>query len=164
MELDPAGFVEIETLARALAGQPGWSWVTQEVVRKLAASDARRYEVGGDRIRARYGHTVSLEQPGAPAIPPEWLYYGAPPGALDQIRAAGLLPQDRRFVHLSATRQDAAAVAARHSLDVMIITVLARRASEAGVPFYQAAPGLYLTSAVPPAFLHLPVPPPDNHS
>lgn len=89
-------------------------------------------------------------------LPPEWLYCGAPSQALNEIRAAGLLPQDRQFVHLSATRRDAAAVAARHSAEVALITVLARRASEAGLPFYQAAPGLYLTRAVPPAFLHLP--------
>lgn len=154
--LDPAGFVDIEALAHALAGQPGWSGVGAEAIRKLAAADDRRYEVIGDRIRARYGHTIPIEQPGAPAVPPEWLYYGAAPGVLEGIRAAGLLPQDRRFVHLSATRRDAAAVAARHSPEVAVITVLARRASEAGIPFYQAAPGLYLTRAVPPAFLHLP--------
>lgn len=160
IELDPAGFVDIEVLTAALAAQPGWSWVTPDAIRRLAQADDRRYGVTGNRIRARYGHTVPIEEPGAPVIPPEWLYFGAPPGALDQIRASGLHPQDRRFVHLSATRQDAAAVAARHSPEVAVITVLARRASESGVPFYQAAPGLYLTRAVPPPFLHLPDPAP----
>lgn len=158
--LDAAGFVEIETLAGALAAQPGWSWVSAEVIRSLAAGDDRRYEVVGNRIRARYGHTAAITEPGAPATPPEWLYYGAPPEDLARIRAAGLLPHDRRFVHLSATRADAAAVAARHSPEVAVITVLARRAHESGVPFYLAAPGLYLSPAVPAAFLHLPSPEP----
>jgi len=160
VELDPAGFVDVERLAGAVAEQPGWAWVTAEAIRRVAQRDIRRYELSAGRIRARYGHTVLIETPGTPVVPPEWLYHGAPAVLLDHLRTVGLHPQDRQFVHLSATRQDALVVARRHSPDAVVITVLARRAAEAGVTFYQAGPSIYLTRSVPPEFLRLPNPGP----
>lgn len=156
--LDPAGFVDLEALAAAIAGQPGWAGTTAEAIRKLAEQDPRRYEVAGGRIRARYGHTVPIDTPGTPVIPPEWLYHGVAAGAAETVRESGLHPVDRQFVHLSATRQDARAVAERHASDAVVFTILARRASESGVAFFHASPGIYLTRHVPPQFLHLPNP------
>ncbi len=151
--LDTAGFVELDVLARAVAAQPGWGWVDEAELRALAARDPRRYEIAGTRIRARYGHSVAIEIPGTPVVPPEWLYHGTIPQALTQIRQEGLKHQDRQFVHLSTTRQDALAVGRRHSPEAVVVTVLARQAHEAGVTFYQAAPSLYLAREVPPEHL-----------
>jgi len=158
IELDPGGFVDVDTLTAAIAGQPGWSGVTAEAIRSLAQQDPRRYELAGTRIRARYGHTVPIETPGTAVIPPEWLYHGVPAGVVETLRTVGLRPLDRQFVHLSATRQDARAVAERHSTDAVVVTVLARRASEEGIAFFHASAGIYLTRHVPPEFLHLPNP------
>ena len=154
--LDPAGFVDILLLARSLAAQPGWGWITEDAIRALARRDPRRYEIDGDRIRARYGHSISIEAPGKAVLPPEWLYYGTSPEAPIIIRSEGLRPQGRQFVHLSATRQDALAVGRRHSPQPVVITVLARRAYAAGIAFYQASPSIYLTRALPPDYLLLP--------
>ncbi len=151
--LDSAGFVEVGLLARAVAAQAGWGWVSEDEIRALAHRDARRYELAGERIRARYGHSIAIEAPGTPIVPPEWLYHGSTPGALPVIRSQGLKPQDRQFVHLSATRQDALAVGRRHSSEAVVITVLARRAHEAGVAFYQASASIYLAREVPPDYL-----------
>jgi putative RNA 2'-phosphotransferase len=158
LELDPAGFVDLDDLAAAIARQPGWAGTTADALRRVAQQDPRRYEVVENRIRARYGHTVPIATPGAPVIPPEWLYHGVARQALETIRTAGLHPVDRQFVHLSTTRQDARAVAERRAPDPVVVTVLARRASEAGIVFYQASSGLYLTRHVPPPYLHLPNP------
>ena len=73
--LDSSGFAEIEELANAIAGQPGWTSVTEAAIRAVAAQDTRRYEITGKRIRARYGHSIPIETPGRPVIPPEWLYH-----------------------------------------------------------------------------------------
>lgn len=154
--LDPGGFADLDTLVSALATQPGWSWVTAEAIRNLARQDSRRYELADNRIRARYGHTVQIETPGTPVMPPEWLYYGVPPGSIDGLRADGLHPQDRQFIHLSATRQDALAIAQRHEPDAIVITILGRRAGEAGIVFFQASPGIFLSRVIPPQFLLLP--------
>ncbi len=157
ISLDPSGFVELETLAAAIAAQPGWSGITETVLRAAAQQDAKRYEIDGSRVRARYGHSIPIETPGKPVVPPEWLYHGTPPAVLDAIRNEGLMPQGRQFVHLSATRQDALTIGQRHSPGAVVVTVLARQAHEAGVQFFQASPAIYLARAIPAA--HLSVPP-----
>lgn len=154
--LDSAGFVEVEMLAKAIADQPAWQWVTAEAIRTAAQQDARRYEISADRIRARYGHSIPIETPGRSIVPPEWLYHGTSPDALEVIHREGLRPQGRQFVHLSATRQDALTVGARHSSAPVAITILARRANAEGIAFYQAAPSIFLVREVPPQYLLLP--------
>lgn len=154
--LDPSGFVEIDTLATAIAAQPGWSGVTEGAVRTAAQQDAKRYEIDGTRVRARYGHSIPIETPGKPVVPPEWLYHGTSPEALETIQNEGLKPQGRQFVHLSATRQDALTIGKRHSPDAIVVTVLARQAHEAGVQFFQASPAIYLARELPRVFLSVP--------
>jgi putative RNA 2'-phosphotransferase len=156
LTLDAEGFVSLEALARALATQPGWEEVTAAEVAGVAAADPRRYELRDGRIRARYGHTVAVQAPGEPAVPPEWLYYGAPRDALAGICAGGLRPGPRRYVHLATTPAEAAAAARRHADDVAVVAVRARRAHEGGTVFWRAGPTLYLTGALPPAVLLVP--------
>lgn len=156
VSLDPAGFADVAALAAAVAAQPGWTWVTEDLIRAAAQHDAKRYEVDGPRIRARYGHSVPIETPGRAVVPPEWLYHGTAPAAVESIRQRGLVPEGRQFVHLSATRQDALAVGTRHSPDAVVVTVLARQASEAGVPFFQASSAIYLARSIPPEHLLVP--------
>lgn len=153
LELDPSGFVDVDSLVKALADQQGWEWVTEQEVRALVQHDPRRYEIDGNRIRARYGHSIPIETPGRPVLPPEWLYHGTAEETLETIRTDGLKPLGRQYVHLSATRQEAVSVAKRHSDEVVLVTVLARRAHEAGFAFYEAAPSIYLVREVPPDFL-----------
>ncbi|OLC28647.1 MAG: hypothetical protein AUH31_08525 [Armatimonadetes bacterium 13_1_40CM_64_14] len=154
--LDPAGFVEVEVLAQAIAAQPGWSSVTGDAIRAATQKDAKRYEISGDRVRARYGHSVPIATPGKTVVPPEWLYHGTAPGALDALRQQGLQPQGRQFVHLSVTRQDALTIGQRHSPDAVVVTVQAREAHHTGILFYQASPTVYLVREVPPTFLRVP--------
>ncbi|HEX4841968.1 MAG TPA: RNA 2'-phosphotransferase [bacterium] len=154
--LDPAGFVEVEALARAIAAQPGWSSVTADTIRGAIQKDVKRYELSDDRVRARYGHSVPIARPGKAVVPPEWLYHGTAPGGLDALRQQGLQPQGRQFVHLSVTRQDALTIGQRHSPDAVVVTIQARGAHDTGILFYQASPTVYLVREVPPTFLRVP--------
>jgi len=156
LTLDAEGFTSLEALARALAAQPGWETLTAADLAAVAAADPRRYELRDGRIRARYGHTVPVEAPGEPAVPPEWLYYGVPQDALPAIRTAGLRPGTRRYVHLATTPSEAAAVARRHAEAVVVVAVQARRAHAGGAAFWRAGPGLYLTRALPPTVVLVP--------
>lgn len=154
--LDPSGFVDVDALARAIATQPGWSSVTADTIRATAQKDAKRYELSGDRVRARYGHSVPIAAPGQAVVPPEWLYHGTAPQALEGIRQQGLQPQGRQFVHLSLTRQDALTIGRRHSSDAVVVTVQARGAHDSGMLFYQASPTVFLVREVPLEFLSFP--------
>lgn len=154
--LDQAGFVEVEVLAKGIAAQPSWSSVTADAIRAAVQKDPKRYELSGDRVRARYGHSVPIATPGKVVIPPEWLYHGTAPDALDVLRQQGLQPQGRQFVHLSVTHRDALTIGQRHSPDAVVVTVQARGAHDTGILFYQASPTVYLVRQVPPTFLRVP--------
>ncbi len=153
LTLDAAGFVPVEALAAALRAQRGWESLCAEDLGELAKADPRRYEICDGRIRARYGHTVTVEQPGEAVLPPEWLYVGASAAEAEHLRETGLRPGGRRFVHLSTTPQAAAEVARRHSSDPVVVVVQSRRAHAAGVGFWRAGPALFLTKGVEPRYL-----------
>jgi putative RNA 2'-phosphotransferase len=155
LSLDASGFVAIDALASALATQPGWEALTVDDLAALAQADGRRYEVRDGRIRARYGHTVTIE-PGEPALPPEWLYHGCAQATASGMRVPGLKPQDRQHVHLSTTPRAALEVGRRHASDAVVVVVFARRAEAAGVAFWRAGTALYLTLGVPSEFLLFP--------
>ena len=156
LQFDAGGFAPLEELAAALATQSGWESVSPEDLRALAAADPRRYEVRDGRIRARYGHTIPLEQPGEPAVPPEWLYYGAGSNEMLEIQRDGLRPTTRIRVHLSTSPLVASDIGRRHADDAAVIVIFARRAAAAGVEFRQAGPALFLSPVVPAEFLLFP--------
>jgi putative RNA 2'-phosphotransferase len=156
ISLDAGGYADLNELAAALAAQPGWESITPRDLLLLAAADPRRYEVRDGRIRARYGHTVAVREPGEPAVPPEWLYVAVPPAELPAVAEAGLRPAGRQHVHLSATPQAALQVGQRHAPDAVVVVVFARRARAAGIEFRRAGPGLYLSGSIAPEFVLLP--------
>lgn len=153
VSLDAGGYADLERLAVALATQPGWESLSSRDLVALAQGDPRRYEISGGRIRARYGHTVGVEEPGEPARPPEWLYFGVDPARIPELAAGGLRPSGRQHVHLSTVPQAAREVGRRHAPDAVVIVVFARRAAEAGTVFRRAGAGLFLTDLVPVEFL-----------
>lgn len=160
LALDPHGWVDLEALLEAVRRQRGWEDATvADVEAAVNLPGRRRFEVRDGRIRALYGHSVPVQPEGSPQRPPEWLYHGTAPERLGAILTEGLQPQARRFVHLSLSPLQAREVGLRHSANPVVLTVLARRAHEAGVAFYRASPDVFLADAVPPQFL---LPPEDR--
>ena len=158
LELDGEGWVEIETLAGALAGRgPEWSDLSCREIRDMAAAAAKqRYEIRGDRIRARYGHSLPEKIEGVPAVPPGLLYHGTTPEALPRIRSAGLKPMRRHYVHLSPDPETARVVGGRRSETPVIIEVRAGLAHADGLTFYRGNDQVWLSDAIPARYLRLP--------
>ncbi len=155
--LDAQGRVPLTTLVEVLRAHR-WDDLRGGEVEEVIRLDARRFDIDAGLIRARYGHSVTLEQPGPAVRPPEWLYHAVPAGELERVRAAGLRPERRQSVHLCQTPQEAARLLERHAVSGQVVTVFARRAHDRGVPIYQATERLYLAPQVPAEFLHLPAP------
>jgi putative RNA 2'-phosphotransferase len=154
LTLDPHGWVSVTSLLEAVRRQRGWEDVTAEDLEAaVRLPGRRRFEIREGRMRALYGHSIPVQPEGAPHRPPEWLYHGTAPERLPAILSEGLRPGTRRFVHLSLTPLQAREVGQRHSPEPVVLTVLARRAHEAGVAFYRASGDVYLADAVPQEFL-----------
>ncbi|MEV6141863.1 RNA 2'-phosphotransferase [Streptomyces sp. NPDC051992] len=149
--LDSHGWVPIDTLLHALA-RNHFPLTRAELDQVVALNDKQRFAIEGDRIRANQGHTVPVDLGLPPAEPPAYLYHGTVGRALDSIRNEGLRPMDRTHVHLSPDRETATRVGARRGRPV-VLSVDAGAMHRAGHTFHVSANGVWLTEAVPPAFL-----------
>jgi putative RNA 2'-phosphotransferase len=154
LHLDDEGAVLLADLLAAVHRKHGWEQVTEAQIREVvASSEKQRFEITGDRIRARYGHSVPQTVTYPEVQPPEILYHGTSPKVLPAIRTAGLQPMGRQYVHLSTQIDQARLVGRRHAPDPVVLSVRARAAEEAGVRFYQPEERLFLSTPIPPAFI-----------
>ncbi len=152
-ELDRAGWIAVETVLNGL-GAPGRP-LDRAVLEQIVADDAKgRYEFdpGRHRIRARQGHSVSVDLGLAAVRPPDVLYHGTAVRFLERIRAEGLRPMGRHHVHLSAEVSTASTVGSRRGPSVVLL-VDAGAMFRDGHQFFRSANGVWLVDDVPPNYL-----------
>jgi putative RNA 2'-phosphotransferase len=112
-----------------------------------------RFEVEGDRVRARYGHSLELEEKPHPGMPPATLFHGTPQRYVPKILETGLRPMKRQFVHLSPDKATAREVGRRRDQEPAILTIDAHRAHEAGIQFYPRGKGVWLSDPIPADYI-----------
>ena len=160
LAIDGEGWASLSEVMEVLKGLPNFRWATRAdvlaVVEEGTADSKHRFEVQGDRIRARYGHSFAQPIRYEPCSPPPVLYHGTSRKALAAIRRDGLRPMERQYVHLSPDPETAAHVGARHDDPPVILAVRAAEAYAAGVEFYRADEAVYLAKHVPAEFLDVP--------
>ncbi len=156
LTLDAQGWASVDALiASATAhGHPLDVELLHEVV---FGSDKQRFALSpdGSRIRANQGHSVDVDLGLPDTEPPELLYHGTATRFAASIRAQGLLPGERQYVHLSPTPLIAREVGIRHGKP-LVLTVRARELHATGRPFYHSPNGVWLTRSVPSRFLVFP--------
>jgi putative RNA 2'-phosphotransferase len=154
--LDAEGWVEVAALLAACRshGREITPALLEEVVFK---NDKKRFAFSADkqRIRANQGHSVQVDLSLPPREPPEHLYHGTVGKFLDSIRRDGLLRGARHHVHLSPDRETARRVGSRRGRPVILV-VEAGRMHRDGHAFYLSENGVWLTDAVPAAYLQFP--------
>jgi len=157
LELDAEGWTPVEALLAALRGERhDWAdLTTDDFAQVIATSSKRRFDLAGDRIRALYGHSVPGKLERTASTPPERLYHGTSPTALDAIRHAGLQPMRRQYVHLSHNPADAIEVGRRKHREPVILRVNAADAAKSGVAFYAGNDKVWLADRVPWQFIAL---------
>jgi len=93
--LDTRGRVPLTTLVEARRVHE-WDDLRGGKIEEVVRLEARRFDIDAGLIRARYGHSLTLEQPGPAVRPPEWLYYAVPAANLERVRVEGLRPERRQ--------------------------------------------------------------------
>ncbi|HTN75277.1 MAG TPA: RNA 2'-phosphotransferase [Pirellulaceae bacterium] len=155
LELDDDGWASLDDVLTALRSErPQWQHVTAaDLERMIAQSEKQRHEIQPTRIRAIYGHSLPGKLQRVSAVPPDVLYHGTAPEIVPAIRASGLLPMSRQFVHLSADEATAVQVGKRKSKQPVILRITALDAHLAGVPFYAGNDQVWLADHVPAQFI-----------
>jgi putative RNA 2'-phosphotransferase len=153
LTLQPGGWVPVDDLLAA-AERNGFPITYDELVECVETNDKRRFafDETGDLIRANQGHSVEVDLHLEEREPPEVLYHGTVERFLPSILAEGLNKGRRHHVHLSRDVETARKVGARRGKPV-ILEVAAGLMHRDGHTFFLSANGVWLTDAVPPAYL-----------
>lgn len=125
--------------------------VDLELLIRLDAKE--RFELEGDQVRARYGHSIVLEEKPHPGTPPALLYHGTARRFLPKILESGLRPMKRQFVHLSPSKKIAREVGSRRDQTPAILEIAAHAAHQAGIQFYPRGKGVWLSDPIPAKYL-----------
>jgi putative RNA 2'-phosphotransferase len=151
--LDEQGWADLDAVLAALE-RTGAGEVREKLGSVVATNDKQRFELSADgsRIRARQGHSVPVRLDWPVRTPPELLYHGTVQRALPTILEEGLRPMRRHHVHLSPDIATARRVGARRGAPV-ILEIRASELHDTGTLFYLTANNVWLTKAVPPAYL-----------
>lgn len=121
---------------------------------EIVALDPKgRFEVERDRVRARYGHSIVLEEPPTPGMPPTLLYHGTPKRYVARILETGLRPMKRQFVHLSPDKKLAREVGRRRDQEPAILIIAAHEAYHAGIQFYPRGKGIWMSDPIPTEYI-----------
>ena len=150
LEMDRQGWVDLGALEGAVRER--YSWANERVLEALFESDVKqRYQVEGGRVRARYGHSVSVELD-YPENTQPLLYYGTSEEESDRILDLGIRPQSQTYVHLSKTLESAVVVACVRTDSPVILRIDAAGIQSKGIQILDAST-LCLTHEVPPEFI-----------
>ncbi len=153
LKVDSYGFANVEDVLNIVGERfPG---ITRSDLEDLTKDEERpRFEIFGDLIRARYGHSFPVDLGIEPFEPPEFLYNGTDRNSIESIMSEGLRPSGRHYVHLSLSSEVAEQIASRKSSDPVLLRIYAKEAHRSGIEFYDRTP-VILTEAVPPEFLEI---------
>lgn len=114
-----------------------------------------RFELNGNHIRARYGHSLPVTV-GEIRTPPPVLFHGTADYYLNAIRMLGLKAYTRTFVHLTSDSQYAFEVAeAKDGTPITLSVRAADAATTARIVFRQATAHVWLVSNLPAQFVNL---------
>lgn len=151
--LDAHGWADVEKLLIGMtqAGKPVDLEMLEEIVR---TDEKQRYLFSEDhtKIRANQGHSIAVDLEFQPVTPPDTLWHGTASRFLERIMAEGLKPMSRQYVHLSPDIETARKVGIRHGKPV-ILQIDTKRMYADSCIFYRAENGVWLTEAVPAAYI-----------
>ena len=155
LEMDDKGFVDIEQLLLAINEENKYSKIIDkfDIIKVMEVSNKKRLEIIGERIRAMYGHSFPMQIKYEEETPPAMLYHGTAKRFLSSIKAEGLKPMSRQYVHLSEDIETAKMVGKRRDSDPVILYIDTVEAIKAGIKFYKANDKVWLCKELPPRFL-----------
>jgi len=154
LKMSENGFVSLGELLTKLKRK--FPQVSEGLIREIVEkSERRRFEMKGGKIRALYGHSISIRMRLKEDKEVNVLYHGTTWEAAARIIRVGLKPMRRNWVHLSPTVEVARIVAFRRTSKPAILKIDARRARRDGIKFYKATEEVYLCKEIPPKYIEL---------
>lgn len=148
IQLDEHGWADVDQLISGI--NKSGKKINRDILEEIVRTDNKqRYSFNEDRtlIRANQGHSVPVDVELKEQEPPEILYHGTAERFYNSIKAEGLKPMGRLYVHLSKDVETAVNVGKRHGKPI-VLKISSGRMFQDGQAFYLSANGVWLTQKV----------------
>jgi putative RNA 2'-phosphotransferase len=153
LAMNQHGWVDIDVLLDVMKTR--YPWISESKLKALVESDVKnRYQINGNNIRAKYGHSVFVDLD-FPENDLETLYYGASQEEADIIKEMGIRPMQQRYVHLSTSYEKAVEAVSIHTENPVIFQVDAFAAMDDSVKMMIANAYIVLSEEIPPEYLDI---------
>ncbi len=156
LDMDPKGYVRIDMMAHEIRHYHSkkFHFVGPSHIMAIILTDQKgRYQLSPDKkyVRATYGHSIEVDLSDLPTdFIPERLYYPTNIEEYEIFRENGILPADRRWVHLSGTPEKAYIAGLYHYDNPKLLEIDTLKVIESGENIYRAGEGVYIAKYIPP--------------
>ena len=157
LHMDREGWVNIDELVKNIKEKwihkDLYTWLTKEHVIAIAYLDPKgRFEVYGNKIRARYGHEKRLNVNIRYEVDlrTKILYHGTIKSNLESIMKYGIRPMKRKYVHLTTDVETACETGRRHGHEPIYLIIDAECLRSLSIKIYIASRTVRLVDIVPP--------------
>lgn len=153
ISLDNEGWVNIKDIIKG-ARKHGKQINKEDIFVAVAENDKQRFSLSDDnlRIRARQGHSFSVNLGLKSVEPPKILYHGTVWRFVNSIALKGLIKGKRQYVHLSSNIKTAIKVGGRRGKP-LVLEVDSETMYKDGYLFYLSENKVWLTDNVPFAYI-----------
>ena len=154
LTLDSEGWADINDLIQ-LANTSGNSIILEQIHSIVENDKKGRFSIASDGqyIRAVQGHSLqAVDLKLTEAKPPSNLLHGTAQRFVEKINVEGLISKDRQYVHLTEDYETAVKTGMRYGKPV-VLAIDSQKMQEDGYKFYQAENNVWLTLAVPSAYI-----------
>jgi len=164
LDMDDKGFVDISQLVDSVKRRRSqFHWLRAHHVTAVVETDPKgRYQIKEELLRATYGHSIDVELDFPVDDVPDSLFYPSSQEELDILLETGLLPSDRKSVHLSHTFKDAMVAGIHRVKEPIILEIDAKNCMDDGIMIQHAGTTVYITKEVPPKYLKVLDPRPEE--
>lgn len=152
LEIDENGWVNFEALARVVSRK--YRWANKWLLKAMVYSDEKkRYELRGDKIRARYGHSIYVKLDDMPEAEEDTLYYGTSEEEANRMLEIGIKPVNQTFVHLSTSIERSLEVAGLRTRKPIVFEIDAKQAKADGIKILKANDYIALAKEIPAKYI-----------
>lgn len=153
IHLDKNGWANTEELIQKSQAS-GVEITLEEIQEIVTGNEKNRFEIAETRIRARQGHSISVELNLKEQKPPAILYHGTAEKNLKSILQSGICKRNRHHVHLSSNPTTAEIVGARHGKAV-VLEIKTEEMAKDNHRFFLSSNEVWLTDFVPAKFISI---------
>jgi putative RNA 2'-phosphotransferase len=157
LRMNKLGWVDLEEFINQVRDkQRRFRWLKPHHVLAIIDTDPKgRYQFRDGMIRATYAHSVDVELDLPTRGTPELLYYPTTKEEKDVLLETGLMPSDRKKVHLSRTLVAAIIAGKVRDPEPLIFEVNAKAMTDAEMVIMKAGNTVFVVDSVPPEYLRL---------